>query len=219
MTTSCWVQIADTPPLAILEDVLSSVNKVMEIERSIGIIDLDAPRKQDGSLSTIDVDTSSSWVKKAKTFLSTRGRPTIWRIQFENRSIAHAFLQHSKQNPFKCVWKPAEISEWKPPDETEAESSATHVDDSMIRVENCPENMKPEYLRHIFRRYDFFEGGPCIIPWNSAPEAASDKLKNYNMFILRFADASWARAAIREMQGVRIEGKELLMAQYPSQLL
>jgi hypothetical protein len=38
------------------------------------------------------------------------------------------------------------------------------------------------------------------------------------MFVVRFASASWARAAIREMQGLRVNGKSIKMIQYPNQL-
>ena len=38
------------------------------------------------------------------------------------------------------------------------------------------------------------------------------------MFVVRFASAAWARAAIREMQGLRVNGKSIKMIQYPNQL-
>lgn len=203
LATSCWVQISDVPPLATLDDVVNSVAHVLDIEREIGILDLDGV---DGSL----VDPSTPWVKSARIVLSTHGRPTSWRIQLENRSVVHSFLEHTKENKFTCVWKESRVAAWNKPANEEEQ---VKVSDSTIRVENCPESMTSDYLRHLFRRYDFSREGTSIANWSKKNS------KNHNMYLVHFADPSWARAAVREMQGILVHGRQLKMAQYPQQIM
>lgn len=203
LPTSACIQLRNVPPLATLDDICSSISMVLEIERKIGIRDLDS---ENGELLT----PSTPWVKSAKTILSTHGRPTHWKIEFENRSIVHAFLEHSKQAKFICVWKEVNVTECPKSEEV----AQVEVNDSMIRVENCPSCLTVDVLRHVFRRYDFAKSGASIFRWES-PNTSS----THNMFVIRFADPSYARAAIREMQGLKIKEKELIMAQYPKQLI
>ena len=203
LPTSPCVRLRDVPPLATLEDICSSVGIVLDIERQIGIRDLDAP---DGRLLT----PSAPWVKSAKALLSTHGRPTHWRLEFENRSIAHAFLEHAREAKFMCVWKEVSVVEWEDGDDV----VKLDVNDSMIRVENCPSTMTVDLLRHVFRRYDFARSGSTIFRWEEPKAAAL-----HNMFVIRFSDPSYARAAVREMQGLKIHDAELRLAQYPKQLV
>lgn len=203
LPTSSWIQLRDVPPLATLDDICSSVGLVLDIEHKIGIRDLDSV---DGRF----INPSTPWVKCAKTLLSTHGRPTHWRIELENRSIVNAFLEHAKEAKFMCVWKEVAVSEWHLGDE----AIQFEVNDSMIRVENCPSTMTVDILRHVFRRYDFARSGTSILRWDE-PNTSSV----HNMFVVRFADPSYARAAVREMQGLRIGEKELRIAQYPKQLM
>jgi hypothetical protein len=203
LPTSSWIQLRDVPPLATLDDVCSSVGLVLDIERKIGIRDLESV---DGRC----INPSTPWVKGAKTLLSTHGRPTHWAIELENRSIVNAFLEHAKEAKFMCVWKEVSVSEWN----SDKRAIPFEVNDSMIRVENCPSTMTADILRHVFRRYDFARSGTSIFRWDE-PNTSSV----HNMFVICFADASYARAAVREMQGLRIGDKELKIAQYPKQLI
>ena len=92
------------------------------------------------------------------------------------------------------------------------------VDDSMVRFENCPRGMNMEQLRLLLSRYDLAEqpasDGNTIVSWKQKTEDG----KSHRMFIARFADASWARAAIRELQGTIIGGKVLRLVQFPKQM-
>ena len=92
------------------------------------------------------------------------------------------------------------------------------VDDSMVRFENCPRGMNMEQLRLLLSRYDLAEqpasDGNTIVSWKQKTEDG----KSHRMFIARFADASWARAAIRELQGTIIGGKVVRLVQFPKQM-
>lgn len=212
--------------MSALEDILWSVSRVLEQEQSLGIVDLDALGAQwdpkSTSLPTLTLEGAEDgqpyqWVKAAHTTLSSFGRPTGWLLDLGNRSIVHAFLEHAKVSRFHCAWRPVDVVEWKKVEKIEGETKIVlpqqqlQVTDSMIRVENCSEKITVDNLRHLFRRFDTASDGPAIIPW----EADS---KIYHMFVVHFADPSWARAAVRELQGIKFMGSELRLAQYPRQL-
>lgn len=206
LPTTCWVVINSVPPLATLEDVTSSVDKVLDVEREIGILDVDAL----GTGDKLDLDPDVPWVKSAQVLLSTHGRPTRWGIELANRSIVHAFLEHTKENRFMCVWKESSVEAWDP----DSRGDQIEVNNSMIRVENCPASMTADHVRHLFRRYDFARGSPSVTEW----KVETSKHPHY-MFLVHFADPSWARAAVREMQGIEVGVNQLRLAQYPKQLL
>ena len=145
-------------------------------------------------------------VVKSHLVLSANGRPAGWRIQFANRSIANAVLRSAKKDPLRCAWKTVSVKELK-----QETSVPPEVDESWIRVENCYPAMTVDHLRHIFRRYDLARDGPAIQRWESEETG-------FQMFLIHFADASWARAAIRELQGVDVKGKALELFQYPKQI-
>ena len=208
-TKSNWVQISNIPPMASLDDIVRSVNGVMDHEQQLGIVDLD------GILQTNDTPPMvkrihKEWVQSATFILSEHGRPYAWRIQFENRSLAHAFLQRAMAIPFRLVWKPVEVKEWN--SQISGPEPLIKVNESMIRVENFPFGTSPDFMRHLFRRYDLALDGPTILPWES-------KLTGFKMFVVRFANPSWARAAVRELQGVEVENYQLRLAQYPKQII
>jgi len=212
---SNWIQINGTPPLANLEDIVESVNQVLDVEREIGIIDLDPSRpSEDGCFPRLEL-SCEPWIKSAKVVLSTHGRPTCWRIEFENRSIVNAFLQHARENRFLCIWKKSLVEEWRNSNSTDESSSSNgipfEIDDNVIRVENCDKQVTRNNLRHAFRRFDFSHQTPNIWDWEN------EHTKGKKIFLLRFADSAWARAAIREMQGFYIHEKDIQLAQYPKQ--
>ena len=208
-TKSNWVQIQKIPPMASLDDIVRSVNRVMDHEQKFGIVDLDS------NLQTNDTPhmvkrVHKEWVQSATFVLSEHGRPHAWRIQFENRSLAHAFLLRAKAIPFRLVWKPVLVTEWNTQDS--GVEPLVKVNESMIRVENFPFGISHDSMRHLFRRYDLASDGPTILPWVS-------KVTGFKMFVVRFANPSWARAAVRELQGVEIENCQLRLAQYPKQII
>jgi hypothetical protein len=92
------------------------------------------------------------------------------------------------------------------------------VDDSMVRFENCPPSINTETLLYMLSRYDLAEypssDGNSVMVWKQSTEDG----KYHHMYIVRFADAAWARAAIRELQGKEIDGKVIRLIQFPKQL-
>jgi len=71
-------------------------------------------------------------------------------------------------------------------------------------------------LINIFSRYDLKPSGTPIVQWHIEKH---DKTNVPRTFLVHFADASWARAAVREQQSCLLKGKELRLAQFPKQLL
>lgn len=205
LPTSSWVVIRSIPPMSTLTDILTSVNEVMELQAEQGIVDLDAVWKGNGQVKQLE--QPENWVRSAHLVLSSHGRPTGWRIEFSNRSCAHAFLEHSRKFTFYCAWKPTTVEAWP----LERGVDAINVDDSMIRVENAGDDITVDVIRHLFRRYDMTKSGLSVQEFNER--------SRHKLFVVRFADASWARAAIRELQGVRVREYHLRLAQYPKQLV
>mmetsp|Transcript_11957 Transcript_11957/g.17547 ORF Transcript_11957/g.17547 Transcript_11957/m.17547 type:complete len:333 (-) Transcript_11957:1063-2061(-) len=210
-----WIKLSDVPPLATLDDILDSVNWVLNVESEIGIIDLDAANQnEDGSFPRLKLDLSEPWVKNAQVILSTHARPTSWGLELENRSIVNAFLQHARENGFYCAWKRSEVTEWGKETETIYCDPLFDIDDCVVRVENCHSEVTPTLLRTIFRHYDLSHVKPNICSWEN-----EHVQQNHKIFLLRFDDPSWARAAIRDMQGVTAHERRLRLAQYPKQNL
>jgi hypothetical protein len=89
------------------------------------------------------------------------------------------------------------------------------VTDSMIRVENCPPTLTAETLTLMMSRYDLTTIGPTVSEWKG--ETLDGKVAPL-MFVVHFADPSWARAAVRDLQATNLDGKALTFAQYPRQL-
>ena len=87
------------------------------------------------------------------------------------------------------------------------------LDDSVVRVENCDERVTEQDLLHVFSRYDLLS--PSIVRWVSKSEHQEESL----VFFVRCADASWARAAVREKQSHVICGKHIRLIQFPRQLI
>jgi hypothetical protein len=109
------------------------------------------------------------------------------------------------------------------------------VSDSTLRIENCSEKTSLRKLLNLFSRYDLRQIPPwkkavssngtqssgtsiestCIVPWTGR---TSDGKAPPTTWLVHFRNASWARAALRELQGVSLDGRALLLAQYPQQI-
>jgi hypothetical protein len=109
------------------------------------------------------------------------------------------------------------------------------VSDSTLRIENCSEKTSLLKLLNLFSRYDLRQIPPwkkaatsngsqssgtsiestCIVPWTGR---TSDGKVPPTTWLVHFRNASWARAALRELQGVSLDGRALLLAQYPQQI-
>lgn len=210
LPTTGWVIIRNIPLLSTLDDILQSINEVMDTHLQDSIVDLDAVWKGNGQVTLFSRRESEEWVKSAHLVLSSHGRPIAWRIEFCNRSVAHAFIEHAHEHLFSCAWRPCEVQRWEPPSD-ETIPKALEIDDSVVRVENVGDRTTVDNLRHLFRRYDMTSNGPSVQVFN--------KESRHPIFLVHFADASWARAAIRELQGVQWEGHYIRLAQYPRQLI
>jgi hypothetical protein len=217
---SCWVQIENIPPLSSLNAILMGVKTALDTEQGRGILDLDASfqPEQDGILPFVSLD-SEEWVLNAKVILSPFGRPTGWHLRFQNRSIVHALLTHAREAPIRCAWKRVGIREGKGVSlepSSISDPNEAHVSEATLRVENCSDDTFESVLVRFFSRYDLTEEGTSVVQWTGE---TSDGKKAPRTFLVHFADASWARAALREKQSAVLKGKTLRLAQYPKQML
>jgi len=208
LPSSGWVIIRNIPPMSTLTDIVNSVNEFMDALAGGGIVDLDAAWKGGGQVNMLQLDSSQEWLRSAHIVLSSHGRPTAWRVEFFNRSMANAFLEYSREHRFHCAWKPVDVEPW---DYQEGNTDAIDISDSMVRVENAADDVTVDHVRHLFRRYDMTPVGPSVRLFNEASQ--------HKLFLVHFADPSWARAAVRELQGVRVRQNLLRLAQYPKQLV
>jgi RNA recognition motif-containing protein len=117
-------------------------------------------------------------------------------------------------------WKAVKITEYKEEEENDNTASAgsTDFDDSVVRIENCPTTINIDDIRHLLSRYELLEvlGRPSIYLWTG--KTPDNKRPSDAMYIVKFKDPSWARAAIRENQNLSINGKHIKLIQYPKQL-
>jgi hypothetical protein len=217
---SCWVQIENIPPLSSLNAILMGVKSALDTEKGRGILDLDASfqPEQDGILPFVSLD-SEEWVLNAKIILSPFGRPTGWHLRLQNRSIVHALLTHAREAPILCAWKRVGIKEGKGVSLKPSsifDRNEAHVSEATLRVENCSDDTYESGLVKFFSRYDLTQEGASVVQWKGQ---TSDGKVAPRTFLVHFADASWARAALREKQSAFFKGKALRLAQYPKQML
>lgn len=100
------------------------------------------------------------------------------------------------------------------------------ISDATVRIENCPDYATPLTIMNMFSRFDLRpeendttgggSGSPSIVRWVGK---TSDGRVPPATWLVHFADASWARAAVREKQGSRVDGRPITLAQYPKQIL
>jgi len=221
LPTSCWVRVDNIPPLSSLDAMLTGVKKALDIEQGRGgIVDLDALWKPDQDetipfLPPTNTTTDNHWVQTAQVILSPFGRPTGWNLRFANRSVVYAFLTQARETPIQCAWKKVGITEvrGKVPEPSVQQSQISHA---TLRIENCPDDTTVSSLLRFFSRYDLTPQGPSVVQWHGE---TVDGKKAPMTFLVHFADASWARAALREKQASIMRGKTLRLAQYPKQIL
>lgn len=106
-----WVQVTNIPPLSTLDDLLPDVERIMNVELSMGIVDLDAAEQILKQHDPMDASETSPqlplWkpnsslpphlVTEARVMLSTLKRQQGWYLKFPNRSVVHALLSHLDQ--------------------------------------------------------------------------------------------------------------------------
>lgn len=205
---SNWIQIDGIPPTSSLEAMIEGVQRALEKESLRGIVDLDAPWDDPNEpvpSLRLDSSSSSSWIQKAHLNLSTLARPTGWFIQLQNRSLVHALLHQE----LVCAWKKVTVTEHG----DDLKRPFYNVSDATIRVENCPLKTTHMNVMNLFSRYDLKPGTEAVEEWKGGREGRP------MTFLVHFADASWARSAIREKQGEFIDDNKLLLAPFPRQIV
>jgi hypothetical protein len=120
------------------------------------------------------------------------------------------------------------------------------LDDSVVRMERVHYSVPPSTLRSFFKYHQLADErfGICAIQkvvegvgnryrahgrnrqpeYRQAPRVPSDESmltvdSEFSTYLVRFDDPSWARAAVREKQGIPLHGQRLFLMQYPKQLL
>ena len=86
-----------------------------------------------------------------------------------------------------------------------------------VRFENCPSTLSEDYLRRMLSRYELTTKGNTIVKWKGRTD--DGKILPSTTYVARFANAAWARAAVREMQSMTLDGKVIKLVQYPKQLM
>lgn len=183
---------------------------------------------------------------EARLMLSQKKRPIGWFIRFPHSSIADEFVRESKsiKTPCKIGWKrvfPAHfepfldkktLNLWREPVEI------LKLDNASVRMENVPFSCTEDVVRSYFRWFEIADdsGGkpPAVVKLIEAirlPRYAegtdsghkAENIKKWSprshTFLVRFSDASVARAAVRERHLGQIMGQKIYLNQYPGQLL
>ncbi|KAL3930447.1 MAG: hypothetical protein SGBAC_011763 [Bacillariaceae sp.] len=229
LARSEWVHVNGTLPITSVEEVIEAFETHLLREAEMwGIVDLEAPWNpvEEAAVPTLSLDPWMTedgplrLVEAAHVVISPYGRPNGWYLKFPNRSLANALLSRAQQEHFHMAWKVVQLSQHQYDPDREQEQDYAYqnglvVDDSMVRVENCPPGMRDEDIQLRLSRFDLAPEGKTVIHWKGR---TNDGKRAPLMFVVRFASAAWARAAIREMQGLRVNGKSIKMIQYPNQL-
>jgi hypothetical protein len=112
------------------------------------------------------------------------------------------------------------------------------VTDATLRIENCSHDTTTYDIMNMFSRFDLAVGRGSLLSssLSSSPPSSTTaatfcpsvqewkgktpdgRLAPPGTFLVHFADASWARAALREKQGMVFKGRQLRLAQYPRQI-
>jgi hypothetical protein len=215
--TSSWVRVEGIPPLSSLQAILDGIrNAVLEIQNG-SVLNMDAAWDSDSrdTLPVVENIDSDAWVQEARLILSPFGRPMGWHIRLPSRSRVFALLKYSQTNPLYCAWKQVKIVSSNGPNSAD-DLLFPKVTDATVRVENCPFDTNAISLIHFFSRFDLTVNGPPIELW---PGKRSNNKQAPLTYIVHFADASWARAAIRELQSSQLKGRTVRLAQFPRQIL
>jgi hypothetical protein len=139
----------------------------------------------------------------------------------------------------KCGWKEVTVYPFAMKSK-DFHSNIDWIDDSVVRVENCPVESTVDDLRYFLNLYTLMDDRSfddnksslqavqlAVHGTKSTDEKARIKeigKKQYtrsrtNTFLVKFATASDARAAIREKQGNELIGRKIKLAQFSRQLI
>lgn len=143
--------------------------------------------------------------------------------------------------PLKCGWKEVDVFPFYLKSKA-FYSDIDWIDDTVVRVENCPLESTVDDLRYFFNLYDLRddrilteeddtrEAVQLVVTGNKSEQEKLvldddtniDKLSftpsRTNTFLVQFATTADARAAVREKQSVEFMGKKIKLAQFSRQM-
>ena len=206
VTLSEWVKITNIPPVSSLDAMLDGINQAIDHQAERGILHLDADWDRNPDTVPFLEDTEAP-VQKAHVILSPFGRPMGWQLQLQNRSLAHALCEADQ---VFCAWKQVTVASY----DHEPRDPFYEVSDATVRVEHCKPETRLLDLINVFSRYDL-RSRDSIEEWGVREFDGTNVPLTY---LVHFADASWARAAVREQQSRPLNGEPLRLAQFPRQI-
>jgi len=230
LPTSDWIHINGTLPIGSLNQLLTSLEQILMEEEQKGIIDLDAEWNpvQDATVPLMSFDQLVAQedpprplIEAAHVVISPFGRPNGWHVKLANRSLAYAILSRGQQQNIRIGWKLVQVSEYHYSKERQQKEDPAWadngliVDDSMVRIENCPPEMNFNYVRYLFSRFELAHEGTTILTWKGKTD---DGKVAPLMYIVRMESPSWARAAVRELQSTVVNRKIIKLVQFPQQI-
>jgi hypothetical protein len=227
-----WIRISDISPLSSLEAMIEGIGESLEEElANEGIVNMDALYTPGGTQPNLtreaatggpDRSSSDPFVLEAKLILSPFARPCGWYVRLRNRSLAEVLIRRGKAGKqLVCAARRVKVNQYNLPKkgETQFEGHLPALSDAMIRIENCPGDLTKVALLNFFSRFDLSlsKEHESIVPWSGVtPEG---RQASHPTFLVHFADASWARAALRERQGAKMSGQIVRLVQFPRQLV
>jgi hypothetical protein len=250
---STWIRIDNISPMSSLEFMIKGIDAALDAEESRGIIDLDQKWEGEDKVQFLPpmiwIEKQPKWVRNARLILSPFSRPKGWFMQFDNRSIVNALITHAERTPIQCSYKRVKVSvckvepvepttddpavavvpgpkEYRPVNEDPNSLLDATVSDHTIRVENCPAFATVMSIVNFFSRYDLKNDKESVKKWFAR---TTDGRIGKRTFLVHFAGADWARAALRERQSMFLPvfNSEtnydkamgpMLLAQYPKQM-
>lgn len=102
------------------------------------------------------------------------------------------------------------------------------ISDYVVRVENCSRDSTVDDVMYFFNRYDIADERTddnlksvelIVTGSDEVPRSKNTTPSKTNSFLVRFASAADARAAVREKQNVEFMGRRLRLAQYSRQII
>ena len=135
--------------------------------------------------------------------------------------------QVQQREPLVCLWKrpmvesiatetvqsiilQEQLQPWLGGGGTSSSSAAT------IRIEGLDEKMTHTHIMNLVSRYELVSNTNKVDP---IQEYTCDIMYVPRTVLVHLRDESWARAAVRDLQGRVVFGKKLTVAQYPRQIL
>ena len=229
VTRSPWIVVSNIPANSSLEAMLQTIQKAVDEDLKRGVVDLDAlyiPNTRTPKFKTRqdEIDRRQErfpHIFEARLILSPYGRPNGWYVRLAHRSLAQALLiRNQRGEEFHVGSKLLRINEYKlpdPPKEPPFLGSHPNISDATLRVENCPNNLRETALYNYFSRFELSMEQKSVVEWdNVTPDGKGGPTST---FLVHFANASWARAALRERQGAPIGNTPVRLVQYPRQLI